>query len=325
MNRVLKCNESNLKDAAGALKAGNLVAFPTETVYGLGADATNQVAVARVYEVKGRPTDHPLIVHISSINRLENWVRDIPDYAIKLANSFWPGPLTLILPRSKLAKDFITGGQENVGVRVPNNPCAFSLLEEFESLGGLGIAAPSANRFSKVSPTSAEDVIDELSLYLSVNDIVLDGGRSIVGLESTIIDCTKSRPLILRPGGITNTMVTELLGQTIDTNTKHTGARVKAPGLLESHYSPNAKIFLTGTPAPGDGFIALSKVATPSGAIRLISPRDNNEYARSLYGAMRFADTMKITKVYVCLPEGDDIAVAICDRLSKAAFKSIHE
>jgi L-threonylcarbamoyladenylate synthase len=172
---ISNCTASALSDAARALKAGNLVAFPTETVYGLGADASNQLAVARIYKVKGRPTDHPLIIHISSINNLDKWAKDIPEYAIKLARKFWPGPMTLILPRTDLAKDFITGGQDNVGIRVPSHTVAQALLKAFESQGGYGVAAPSANRFGKVSPTCVDDVKSELADYLSTDDLILDG------------------------------------------------------------------------------------------------------------------------------------------------------
>ena len=194
MTIISSCTLSTLKEAAKSLKQGNLVAFPTETVYGLGADATNKDAVARIYDVKGRPTGHPLIVHISSINNLDKWAQQIPEYAITLARTFWPGPMTLILPRTELAKDFITGGQDNVGIRVPSHPLALSLLKEFESLGGLGIAAPSANRFGRVSPTSAQAVQEELSEYLTLDDLILDGGPCQIGIESTIIDCTKQTP-----------------------------------------------------------------------------------------------------------------------------------
>jgi L-threonylcarbamoyladenylate synthase len=319
MTIISNCTASALKDAAASLIAGNLVAFPTETVYGLGADASNQQAVARIYEVKGRPTDHPLIVHISSINNLDKWAKDIPEYAVKLARAFWPGPMTLILPRTDLAKDFITGGQNNVGIRVPSHPVALALLQEFESQGGIGVAAPSANRFGKVSPTCAEDVNEELSDYLSENDLVLDGGPSSVGVESTIINCTKTTPAILRPGAITTTMINDLLGINIEVVTKNDSDQIRAPGLLESHYSPKAKVYLSGTPSAGDGFIALSKFPTPSGAVRLISPTTNEEYARTLYQGLRLADSKKLSKVFVIEPAGNDIAVAVCDRLQKAA------
>jgi len=191
MPNISTCNESTLKVAAISLKSGNLVAFPTETVYGLGVDATNKDAVVRLYQVKGRPSNHPLIVHISSMANLDKWAREIPEYAIKLARTFWPGPMTLILPRGNLAKNFITGNQDNVGIRVPSHPIANALLKEFESQGGLGIAAPSANRFGKVSPTTANAVVEELFYYLLPTDLILDGGASEIGVESTIINCTQ--------------------------------------------------------------------------------------------------------------------------------------
>jgi L-threonylcarbamoyladenylate synthase len=322
MSMISNCTVSVIKDAATALINGNLVAFPTETVYGLGADATNKDAVARIYAVKGRPTGHPLIVHISSIKNLDKWAREIPDYATTLAQTYWPGPMTLILPRTEIAKDFITGGQDNVGIRVPSHSVALSLLREFERQGGYGVAAPSANRFGKVSPTCADDVKSELLNYLKSDDLVLDGGSSLVGIESTIIDCTKSTPTILRPGGITSTMVSNLLKLKIDLNIKKRNNQIKAPGLLESHYSPIAKVFLSGTPAPGDGFIALNNFPTPPGAIRLISPINNEEYARNLYHGLRLADSKKLANVFVILPFGKDIAVAICDRLKKASINS---
>ena len=319
MSIISNCTESAIKEAATSLINGNLVAFPTETVYGLGADATNEKAVARVYEVKGRPTDHPLIVHISSIDHLDKWVTDIPEYATKLARSFWPGPMTLILPRKELAKDFITGDQDNVGIRVPAHTLALSLLKEFENQGGYGVAAPSANRFGKVSPTSADDVKEELSNYLKLGDLVLDGGPSLVGVESTIISCIDTIPTVLRPGAVTSSMIDNLLGIQIKRVMENNSNDIKAPGLFESHYSPIAKVYLSGTPATGDGFIALSKFPTPAGAIRLISPIDNQEYARILYQGLRLADSKKLAKVFVIAPTGDDIAIAICDRLKKAA------
>ena len=314
---ISNCTASVIQDAATSLIAGNLVAFPTETVYGLGADATNEKAVARIYEAKGRPTDHPLIVHISSTNSLNKWTKDIPEYAIKLARAFWPGPMTLILPRTELAKDFITGGQDNVGVRVPAHTVALALLKEFESQGGYGIAAPSANRFGKVSPTCAEDVNEELSDYLIENDLVIDGGPSLVGVESTIINCTKSSPIILRPGGITAAMINDLLGIQIEVNTKVAANQIKAPGLLESHYSPRASVFLSGEPLPGDGFIALSKYPTPRGVVRLASPSNSFEYANILYSALRSGDNKNIKRIYVIPPSEDGIGMAILDRLDR--------
>jgi L-threonylcarbamoyladenylate synthase len=315
------CTASAIKDAATSLIVGNLVAFPTETVYGLGADASNKKAVARIYEAKGRPTNHPLIVHISAIDKLDMWAKDIPEYAIKLARNFWPGPMTLVLPKTDLAKDFITGEQDNIGVRVPAHTVALALIKEFEMQGGSGIAAPSANRFGKVSPTTAEDVKDELSKFLIAADLILDGGPSLVGLESTIINCTNTTPVILRPGAITSAMINDLLSIRISVTSKNYIDKIRSPGLLESHYSPIAKVFLSGNPSAGDGFIALSKYQTPEGVIRLISPMNNEEYARTLYQGLRLADSKKLSKVFVVAPTGDDIAAAICDRLQKAAYK----
>jgi len=315
------CTASAIKEAAASLIAGNLVAFPTETVYGLGADAFNEKAVARIYEAKGRPANHPLIVHISSIDKLDKWAKDIPEYAIKLARNFWPGPMTLVLPRTDLVKDFVTGRQDNVGIRVPAHTVALALIKEFETRGGYGIAAPSANRFGKVSPTSADDVKDELSHYLSPADLILDGGTSLVGLESTIIDCTKITPVILRPGVITASMINDLLGFQVEVVSKNYTDFIRVPGLLKSHYSPIAKVYLSGNPSAGDGFIALSKHPTPDGVIRLTAPVTNEEYARTLYQGLRLADSKMLSKVFVVAPTGDDIAVAICDRLKRAAYK----
>jgi L-threonylcarbamoyladenylate synthase len=319
---ISSCTASTLKDAATSLRSGNLVIFPTETVYGLGVDATNKDAVAHLYQVKGRPSDHPLIVHISSMANLDKWAREIPEYAIKLARAFWPGPMTLILPRANLAKDFITGNQDKVGIRVPSHPLATALLTEFEEQGGLGVAAPSANRFGKVSPTTAGDAFEELCGYLLPTDLILDGGPCEVGVESTIINCTQDIPEILRPGAITATMIYDLIG--LQVNKIATGSNkstIKAPGLLQSHYAPKAKVFLSTTPNPGDGFIALADIPTPPGAIRLALPRNNKEYAQLLYQALRLADNKQLPNIIVIPPSGDDLAIAICDRLEKCSYK----
>ena len=309
-------------EAASKLKSGNLVAFPTETVYGLGADATNKEAVDRIYKVKGRPAGHPLIVHISSINQMDKWAKDIPEYGVKLARIFWTGPMTLILPRTDLAKDFITGGQDNVGIRIPSHTVALALLKEFEDQGGLGVAAPSANKFGAVSPTTATAVEIELAEYLSETDQILDGGPCVVGVESTIINCTQDKPSILRPGAISKEMIEDSLGIAIDSNISNSeSTKIKVAGLLESHYAPNASVFLTGSPTLGDGFIALDSFATPTGALRLASPKTNKEYAQVLYEAFRLADFKGLRRIYVIPPTGDGIAVAINDRLSKSAFE----
>ncbi len=319
---IENCKASAIKDAATSLRSGNLVAFPTETVYGLGADAQNKDAVTKIYQVKGRPVGHPIIVHISSLANLDKWARDIPEYAVNLARAFWPGPMTLILSRTNLAKDFITGCQDNVGIRIPSHTVALALLKEFEDQGGLGVAAPSANRFGAVSPTSATAVEIELADYLSENDQILDGGPCLVGVESTIINCTQNKPSILRPGAVTKEMIEGTLGVTIDLNDSNSESRqIKAAGLLESHYAPNAKVFLTGSPTLGDGFIALNSYETPAGAIRIAAPKSNEEYAQVLYEAFRLADIKGLSRVFVIPPTGGGIAVAINDRLSKSAFE----
>jgi len=322
MSIISNCTAIAIKDAAAALINGDLVAFPTETVYGLGADATNKDAIARIYRVKGRPVGHPLIVHISSLANLDKWAKDIPEYAVKLARAFWPGPMTLILPRTDHAKDFITGSQDNVGIRIPSHTVALALLKEFEAQGGLGVAAPSANRFGAVSPTTASAVEIELVDYLSESDLILDGGPCSVGVESTIINCTQDKPSILRPGAVTKEMIENTLGLTVDLNASNSESiKIKAAGLLESHYAPNAKVFLTGTPTLGDGFIALETVATPVGAVRIAAPETNEEFAQVLYEAFRLADSKGLERVFVISPTGDGIAVAINDRLGKSAFE----
>ena len=309
------CTADALSHAAQQLKEGSLVAFPTETVYGLGADATNPAAVARIYSVKGRPADHPLIVHLADMQDIGEWSEEIPDYAIDLARSFWPGPMTLILKRSDLAKNFITGGQDTVGLRVPDHTLALAFLNEFKKIGGKGVAAPSANRFGQVSPTTAEAVREELGDYLGEKDIVLDGGPSQVGLESTIIDCTASAPRILRPGAITIEMIEAVTGVKVENRDDV----IRVSGSLENHYAPSAQVVLDGHPRPGDGLIALNTFPTPEGAIRLASPINNEDFARQLYGALREADVQGIDQIVVIQPEGDDIAIAIRDRLGRAA------
>ena len=315
---ISNATASAIKDAATALINGDLVAFPTETVYGLGADATNKSAVNKIYLAKGRPADHPVIVHISNINLLDKWAKDIPEYAIKLARSFWPGPMTLILPRTDLAKDFITGGQDKVGIRIPDQALALALLTQFEEQGGSGIAAPSANRFGAVSPTTAAAVEEELGEYLGINDQILDDGACEVGLESSIINCAGPIPIILRPGAITAQMILEATN--LKTLTENI-SKLKVSGLLDSHYAPKAKVILDQSPSAGDGFIALSDVITPEGVIRLASPKNNVEYAKVLYQALRSADLQQIKVVHAQLPIGSDIAVAIRDRLTKSATK----
>ena len=313
-----KCTAEMIVSAAQTLKDGHLVAFPTETVYGLGADATNPDAVAKIYKAKGRPADHPLIVHIASMDSLSDWASEIPEYAIKLARDYWPGPMTLVLKRSAIAKDFITGNQETVGLRVPAQPIALALLKEFEKIGGKGVAAPSANRFGAISPTTANAVMDELLPYLDINnDRILDGGPCTVGVESTIIDCTGQTPKVLRLGAITIEMISETTGfEVIDAVSN---SEIRVSGSLESHYAPKAKVILNQTPKAGQGFIALNKIQTPEGVIRLASPISIEQYAHDLYSALRDGDARNLMEIVVAEPSGAGLAAAIRDRLKRAA------
>lgn len=304
-------------DAARALRAGNLVAFPTETVFGLGADAANPAAVARVFAAKGRPADHPLIVHVSDGALLDALAESTPAYARALAAAFWPGPMTLIVPRAAFVSDAVTGGQSTVGVRVPSHPTAQRLLRAFEELGGRGVAAPSANRFGRVSPTTAAAVRDELGAVLEPGDMILDGERSQVGIESTIIDCTGPAPVVLRPGSITDEQIVAVTGLAI--GERDTSVRVS--GSLPSHYAPRARVMLDESPRVGDGFIALHEHGTPPGVVRLAAPRTVDEYAHDLYVALRAADEAGLERVVAWQPSGDGVAVAVRDRLGRAAHR----
>jgi L-threonylcarbamoyladenylate synthase len=310
-----------MASAAQHLIAGDLVAFPTETVYGLGADASNSTAVARIYSVKGRPNYHPLIIHIASMDRMGDWASDVPEYAIALARNFWPGPMTLVLRRSELVGDFVTGGQDTVGVRVPDHVVAMALLEAFEKAGGKGVAAPSANRFGHVSPTTAAAVVEELAGYLSKDDLVLDGGACAVGVESTIIDCTGLLPRVLRPGAISTAMIEEVTG--LNALSVDGQDEIRVSGSLENHYAPRAKVILDQIPKLGQGFIALSSIKTPKGVIRLASPRNEEEFAQILYTSLRAADTQDLGEIVVIQPAGQGIAKAIRDRLERAAYKPV--
>ena len=319
---VSRCTADAMVVAAQKLKDGYLVAFPTETVYGLGADATNKSAVAQIYAAKGRPADHPLIVHVHSMQAMGDWADVIPEFAIALARDFWPGPMTLILNRSSLAQDFITGGQNSVGIRVPDHVVALALLSAFHGLGGKGIAAPSANRFGHVSPTTAQAVSDELSNYLSADDQILDGGPCTVGVESTIIDCTGNSPKILRPGAITAQMITESTGLDVVEPTGSNNSEqenIRVSGSLEAHYAPAAQVLLDQTPQAGQGFIAKATTSTPDGVIRLASPNNDVEFAQSLYASLRKADELGLSHVVIEQPQGSGIAIAIRDRLKRAA------
>ena len=307
---------NEIKDAAIALKNGFLIAFPTETVYGLGSDATNANAVSRIFSIKNRPTNHPLILHIGSISELDDWAIDIPEYAYSLANNYWPGPMTLILKRNKKVKDFVTGNQDTVGIRIPNHEIALSLLNEFKKIGSGAIVAPSANKFGRVSPTTYEHVYQELSKDLNKNDLILDGGPSQIGVESTIIDCTNNLPRVLRPGAIS----TELINEVIKLDSNDVRNQIRVSGSFNSHYAPIAKVLLDTNPQPGDGFLALKDIATPKDVIRLSSPLNVKEFAQNLYSTLRKADELNLKRIVVIQPQGSGLATAIRDRLKKASF-----
>jgi L-threonylcarbamoyladenylate synthase len=313
---ISQCSLSVLRQSAEKLRAGDLVAFPTETVYGIGADAENKDAVARMYQVKNRPTGHPVIIHIAELNDVDYWAREIPEYAINLMRDFWPGPMTLLLKRREVAGDFLTGAQEIVGLRIPANSLALGLLNEFKEVGGKGIAAPSANRYGAVSPTTAEAVSQELSEFLSPNDQILDGGPCLVGVESTIIDCSGQNPKILRPGAISAEMIEESSGIVLE----EVGERkIRVSGSDKQHYAPKAKVIVDGQSQSGEGLIAMSDVATPEGVIRLAEPKSIEEYARVLYSALRMSDTQNLQTVRIIPPVGPGLAVAIRDRINRAA------
>ena len=313
---ISQCSLSVLRQSAEKLRAGDLVAFPTETVYGIGADAENKDAVARMYQVKNRPSGHPVIVHIAELNDVDYWAQEIPEYAINLMRDFWPGPMTLLLKRREVAGDFLTGAQEIVGLRIPANSLALGLLNEFKAVGGKGIAAPSANRYGAVSPTTAEAVSQELSEHLSPNDQILDGGPCLVGVESTIIDCSGQNPKILRPGAISAEMIEESTGIVLE----EVGERkIRVSGSDKQHYAPKAKVIVDGQSQSGEGLIAMSDVATPEGVIRLAEPKSIEEYARVLYSALRMSDTQNLQTVRIIPPVGPGLAVAIRDRINRAA------
>ena len=313
---ISQCSLSVLRQSAEKLKAGDLIAFPTETVYGIGADAENKDAVARMYQVKNRPANHPVIVHIAELNDVDYWAKDVPEYAINLMRDFWPGPMTLLLKRREVAGNFLTGAQEIVGLRIPANSLALGLLNEFKAVGGMGIAAPSANRYGAVSPTTAEAVSQELSEHLSPNDQILDGGPCLVGVESTIIDCSSDNPRILRPGAISAEMIEESTGIIL---AEVSETKIRTSGSDKQHYAPRARVIIGGEIQSGEGLIAMSEIATPEGVIRLAEPKSIEEYARVLYSALRMSDSQNLEKVRIIPPRGEGLAVAIRDRINRAA------
>jgi L-threonylcarbamoyladenylate synthase len=312
--------------AVTALRRGNLVAFPTETVYGLGADAESSAAVGRVFTVKGRPQNHPLIVHVASADELSRWAETVPPGARALAEACWPGPLTILLRKSGRVPDATTGGSPNVGLRVPAHPVALELLQKF----GGGIAAPSANRFGRVSPTKAEHVRADLGDDV---EVVLDGGECQVGVESTIVDLTGNVPTLLRPGGVTREQLEALLGVALST-TPASGAR--APGLLPSHYAPRARVEVVATErlapraaelaAAGERVALLASYDDTAAALGSVKAAifldlgvDAASAAQRLYSALREADSRGATIILASPPKAVGLGAALLDRLSKAA------
>jgi L-threonylcarbamoyladenylate synthase len=314
--------DADISRAAETLRRGGLVAFPTETVYGLGADAHNAAALARLYAVKGRPGEHPVIVHVGAPAQLAEWAADVPVAARRLADALWPGPLTLVVRRAPRVLDGVTGGGDTVGVRVPDQPVALALLDAF----GGGIAAPSANRFGHVSPTTAEDVRDDLGDDI---DVVLDDGPCTVGVESTIVDCTGDELVILRPGDVTRERVEEVSGQKVGTLRD---GLTRAPGTLKSHYAPEATVLVvdrddlagraTDLLAAGQrvAVLALAPVpALPADVVVLDGPADSDEYARSLYARLREVDRRGVDVLLAVPPPDTGVGVAVGDRLRRAA------
>lgn len=296
-----------IERAVEALRAGELVAVPTETVYGLAADASDAAAVRRVFVVKRRPADHPLIVHVADADRLGDWAARVPASAQRLAATCWPGPLTLLLERRPEVLDVVTGGRSTVGVRVPAHPMALELLRRF----GGGLAAPSANRFGMVSPTTAAHVREDLGDDVAV---ILDGGACPIGVESTIVDCTTDPPQLLRPGAITAEQIADLLGGDV---AGPSGAS-RAPGMLASHYAPRARVELVGS--SGEAATLAAAETAHGRRVEVVDPGgDLAAYARGLYGWLRAADERGADVVVAVLPPAAGLGHAIRDRLLKAA------
>ncbi|PKO84971.1 MAG: threonylcarbamoyl-AMP synthase [Betaproteobacteria bacterium HGW-Betaproteobacteria-11] len=320
---------NDIAQAAAALKAGELVAFPTETVYGLGADAANPVALAKIFAAKGRPADHPLIVHLPAASHLERWAINIPPAAFALASAFWPGPLTLILQRHPAVPDLVTGGQASVGLRVPNHPLALALLREF----GSGIAAPSANRFGRISPTTAQHVRDELGEAVAV---VLDGGPCAVGIESTILDLTRpERPRILRPGAIGAAELGRALHVAVTERSPGDEHAPRVSGALAAHYAPRTPLQLVAPEhlsaavrqalAAGERLAVLAMQTTPdahSGLVWRIASADFSAYAHDLYANLRALDSAACARILVEAPPATAAWRAVNDRLQRAAVGS---
>ena len=312
--------------AAAALRNAGLVAFPTETVYGLGADAANAHAVARIFAAKGRPRGHPIIVHVSDVADVDAWAEAVPDYAKRLVTAFWPGPLTVVLPRRPGVGGPAVAGMPTIGLRSPAHPLARALLAAF----GGAVAAPSANRFGRVSPTTAAHVVAELGDVLDPSiDRILDGGPCDVGVESTIVDCTGAVPRLLRTGSV----IIEAIAATTGLDVAIGGGSIAAPGTLPSHYAPQAQVVVVQDvelddvlttlqrkdPQHSLGLMAPAGISDREGVARLAAPVDEADYARLLYSALRAADDAKLDVVIAVPPPDQGVGSAVGDRLRRAA------
>ena len=325
--RVVDGSDRSIRLAVRMLRAGELVAVPTETVYGLAADASNPEAVSRVFAAKGRPVDHPLIVHLGSGANLADWARRIPDQASRLAEAFWPGPLTMVLQRHRSVLDAVTGGQDTVALRMPSHAVTQGILERF----GGGLAAPSANRFGRVSPTSARDVCDGLA---GVVGLVVDGGPCAVGVESTIVAFEEDEVAILRPGGVSAEEIARVIGRRARATVR--GA-LRAPGMLASHYAPATTLELCSPDQAAPraaklvsrgkrvGVLSLARTEAPGAAATWDAGGDMAVFARSLYRVLRQADTEALDVLVVALPPAEGLGVAVRDRLRRAAYRPVSE
>ena len=320
----------DVTDAVRALQAGGLVALPTETVYGLAAKARSPEAVSRIFAAKGRPVDHPVIVHLAHPEDLDQWATAIPAWARRLVGQCWPGPLTLIVPRAADVGDYLTGGQPTVGLRVPGHPVTHDVLVRL----GEAVAAPSANRFGQVSPTTAAHVLSELGSELDPStDRILDAGPCPIGVESTIVDATGPAPRLLRPGSVTADTIEQVTGLRLEAS----DGTVRAPGTLATHYSPRASVVLsqpetldavakstlTTYPDGEVGLISLASVPLPDArVISLLRSPTEADLAQGLYAALRRADDLGMTAIIAVLPPDTGVGSAIRDRLQRAAAQT---
>jgi len=320
---------SPIDEALALLKAGELVAIPTETVYGLAADAANPQAVAKIFSAKGRPNDHPVIVHIAGKDQIDDWAIDVPEAARKLASAFWPGPLTLILKRQPNVSDAVTGGQDTVGLRAPAHPLTHDLLVKF----GGGLAAPSANKFGHVSPTTAEHVRQEFGTEVA---LVLDGGPCRVGVESTIVSLVGEKPLLLRPGGIPRKEIEKLLGQALEHHQQAATAKIRTSGLLDSHYAPRTRLVTGSLDQLADtaqqaqkSHLALIRFGMgkpfSNAQLTVEMPTEPEGYARELYATLRKLDSLHFDVLLLENPPSTPEWLAVNDRLMRAAHQRLDQ